>query len=235
MRQLFQDQLKHRRLPLIMAHGGGLGHGRENSVEAIREALKYSPDIIEVDVRKSRDDILYLHHGSIPLGVFAAQFFGFLTFARIQRFVGKLDSLRSAIEAVPSSIDIYLDLKTTKITSADLKPLIEGKRNIWVTAYSVSQLSELRSGLGEDFIYVLNRPLVWVRFREILKLVGLVDMIQIGRWQWSTVVISEIEANGIACHLAHWFLTTDEQRDKMESSPFKGVFLHYDDLAKRTR
>jgi glycerophosphoryl diester phosphodiesterase len=219
-----------------MAHGGGLGHGRENSLEAIREALKYNPDIIEVDVRRSRDGILYCHHGSIPFGVFAAQFFGFLSFRRIQQLIGKIDLLQPVIEAVPPSVDIYLDLKSTDITSADLRPLVSGKLNIWVTTYSVSQLRELRSGLGENFVYVLNRPLVWVRIREIFKLVGLVDMIQIGRWQWSTVVISDIEANGIACHLAHWFLTTDEQRDKMAAaSPFKGVFLHYDDLSKMTR
>jgi hypothetical protein len=235
MRDIFQQQLNGRRLPLVMAHGGGLGHGRENSVEAIREALKYNPDIVEIDIRKSRDGILYLHHGSIPFGVFAAQFFGFLKFDWIQRFVGKLDNLQAGIEAVPSSVDVYLDLKSTNITSADLKSLISGKRNIWVTAYSVPQLSELRSGLGEDFVYVLNRPLVWVRVREILKLVGLVDMVQIGRWQWSHVVISDIESKGIACHLAHWFLDVDQQREKQTASAWQGVYLHYDDLSKVSR
>lgn len=233
MRRVFEKQFEHRNFPLVMAHGGGLGHGRENSLEAIQDALKFGPDIIEVDIRQSRDGVLYCHHGSIPFGVFAAQFFGLLTFKQTQRLVGKLDTLQSVIEIVPSSIDIYLDLKGRDITSTILRPLIAEKRNMWVAAYNISQLAELRSGLGEVFIYVLNCPILFVRSRDIIKLIGLVDMVHLFRWQWSQAVISDIEAKGIACHLAHWFLDVDHQRAMMENtSPWKGVYVHYDDLSK---
>lgn len=236
MRRNFQTHLEHRSLPLVMAHGGGLGHGRENSLEAIREALKYNPDIVEIDIRKSRDGVLYCHHGSIPFGVLAAQVFGFLPFTQTQRFIGKLDTLESVISIVPSTTDIYLDIKSSNITSADLQPLIVGRRNIWVTAYSISHLAKLRSGLGEGFVYVLNRPFAFVRLQDIIKLIGLVDVVYLFRWQWSHVLISEIESNGIACHLAHWFLDVDEQRAKMEAtSPWKGIYVHYDDLSKVSR
>lgn len=94
MRRVLQEVLQHRNLPLIMAHRGSVGKGRENSIAAIREALTFSADIIEVDVRMSRNGVVYCHHGSIPFGVLAAQLFRFPTFTKTQRLVGKRDSAR---------------------------------------------------------------------------------------------------------------------------------------------
>ncbi|HAS55431.1 MAG: hypothetical protein A2X56_13070 [Nitrospirae bacterium GWC2_57_13] len=49
-------------LPLVIAHRGDSSHALENSLEAVRLALSLGVDMIEVDVRKSRDNRLYLMH-----------------------------------------------------------------------------------------------------------------------------------------------------------------------------
>jgi glycerophosphoryl diester phosphodiesterase len=102
MRPIVEEQLKGRVLPLIMAHKGGTAYGRENSLQAIRRSIEIMPDIIvEVDVRKSRDGVLYCHHGSEPFGIIAASFFSLLSFAQIQKLVGQRDTLQCIIDSPP--------------------------------------------------------------------------------------------------------------------------------------
>lgn len=48
--------------PLVIAHRGDSSAALENSFAAIRSALALPADMIEIDVRKSSDDALYLMH-----------------------------------------------------------------------------------------------------------------------------------------------------------------------------
>lgn len=48
--------------PLIIAHRGDSSSSLENSLEAIHRALEYPVDMIELDIRKSRDNVLYVMH-----------------------------------------------------------------------------------------------------------------------------------------------------------------------------
>ena len=48
--------------PIIIAHRGDSSRALENSMEAVRLALALDIDMIEVDIRKSRDNRLYLMH-----------------------------------------------------------------------------------------------------------------------------------------------------------------------------
>ena len=49
-------------LPLVIAHRGNSSVTLENSLESIRSALSLNVDMIEVDVRLSRDRVLYVMH-----------------------------------------------------------------------------------------------------------------------------------------------------------------------------
>ena len=48
--------------PLVIAHRGDSSRALENSIEAFRLALAVPVDMIELDVRKSRDNVLYVMH-----------------------------------------------------------------------------------------------------------------------------------------------------------------------------
>lgn len=48
--------------PLIIAHRGDSSNALENSLEAVHRALAYPVDMIELDIRKSRDNALYVMH-----------------------------------------------------------------------------------------------------------------------------------------------------------------------------
>ncbi len=48
--------------PLVIAHRGDSSRALENSLEAFRLALSLGVDMIEFDIRKSRDNVLYVMH-----------------------------------------------------------------------------------------------------------------------------------------------------------------------------
>ena len=48
--------------PLVIAHRGDSSRALENSLDAFRLALSLPVDMIEFDVRKSRDNVLYVMH-----------------------------------------------------------------------------------------------------------------------------------------------------------------------------
>jgi glycerophosphoryl diester phosphodiesterase len=48
--------------PLVIAHRGDASESVENSLESVHHALSYPVDMIELDVRKSLDDVLYVMH-----------------------------------------------------------------------------------------------------------------------------------------------------------------------------
>jgi glycerophosphoryl diester phosphodiesterase len=49
-------------IPLVIAHRGDSANALENSLEAIHRALSFPTDMIEVDIRLSRDNVLYVIH-----------------------------------------------------------------------------------------------------------------------------------------------------------------------------
>jgi glycerophosphoryl diester phosphodiesterase len=49
-------------IPLVIAHRGDSSNALENSLESIHRALSLSVDMIEIDIRRSRDNGLYVMH-----------------------------------------------------------------------------------------------------------------------------------------------------------------------------
>jgi hypothetical protein len=213
-----------------MAHGGGSAHGRENAIETIKKALLFKPDIIEVDVRRSRDGIVYCHHGSEPWGTVAAAFFLLLSFKQIQRLVGQRDTLQEVLANIPEHTDVYIDLKDIWITAKDLKSILNGRKGIWVAPFgSVNWLKRLRAELGDGYFYSFNRPAVFPR-HVARRLDGQADMIQFCVWSWNGGTISEIEGSGPACHMVEWFISRPKYLEAMPLSRWRGLFFSVYDL-----
>jgi len=218
-----------------MAHKGGSAHGPENALETIQKALTFAPDVIEVDVRKSRDGILYCHHGSEPWGTVAATFFGLLTFRRIQKLVGHRDTLEAVMNAIPKDVLVYLDLKDFWIHADDLRPLIEGRKGVWIAPFSsVKRLRQLRAGLGENYAYAFNRLAIFPR-HVARRLAGQADMIVCGIWSWNMETLSAIEKDGTACFLEEWFVSRDRYLSLLPLSRWRGLFFSVYDLREATQ
>ena len=232
MRQIVKEHIEGRELPLVLAHMGGAGHGRENSIEAIKATLPYGPDIIEVDVRKSKDGVLYCHHGSIPFGIALAQFFRLMTFKRIKRIAGERNTLEEVLNAIPNDTTVFLDVKDRRIRPEELQQLLRERKSVWLGIYSYKHLKELRSVLGEQYVYVLNKV-------PLLKIVpDSMDMtdLQLFSWQRHTGVISNRGGVSLLRHTLRWALAAAGISETlMKRTHVVSIARYYNDLSKTHR
>ena len=53
---------------MIVAHRGASSLARENTVESFRKAIEIGVDMIEFDVRRTRDQVLIVHHDELMAG-----------------------------------------------------------------------------------------------------------------------------------------------------------------------
>lgn len=228
-----QQKLADKQLPLVLAHRGGAAHGRENSIDAIKSVLPYKPDLIEIDVRKSKDGVLYCHHGSIPIGVSLAKLHRFLPFRQIQLFTGQRDTLEDVLKAIPEGDTVYLDLKDGRITADDLSPLLSARSNVWVSAWTIRHLRALRKGLGDEFVYILNRPLFRVD-KGLEALAGVADSVHAFAWQWNDATRDKMQKAGIVCAHVHWFIPRGYKNGPRKTR--SDILFHiYDDVSKTHR
>ncbi len=221
--------IQNKKRPLIMVHMAATAHGPENSKQAILDTIQYNPDIIEIDVRKSKDGVLFCHHGSVPFGVLRAQFLRFLNFSFTIKSLGTINTTVELIEVIPENIIVYLDIKDKNINAAEILEIINrfSAHKIWLAAYSLKQLKEFRSNLGERCIYVYNRPVIFLNI-FIKKAKGVIDIAQLFIWQWNDRCVKIAQANDIAVHLERWFMPATK---KLELGIKHGnIWLMYDDL-----
>ncbi|KKW42093.1 MAG: Glycerophosphoryl diester phosphodiesterase [Candidatus Magasanikbacteria bacterium GW2011_GWA2_56_11] len=139
-----------------MLHAGGRGHGKENSLAAMREGLTYRPDILELDIRQSRDGVLFCYHGFNPVSFVAAYFLRFLRFSFIQKII-RVNALTELIAEIPPTVITFLDIKDRHIPAKRIETACARHAGpVWLAAYSVPYLHSLRRQLGKRFTYVFN-------------------------------------------------------------------------------
>ncbi|MDQ5949220.1 MAG: hypothetical protein QG589_346 [Patescibacteria group bacterium] len=116
---------------IVLAHKGFFNKEcqkiyRENSREVckISGSMDYV-DIIELDIRKSKDGILYCYHGDF------FQYYISLKIPRIFSYLQKkyhVDSLADILEVIPETKIICFDLKDKGITKLDILHSLNGKK-----------------------------------------------------------------------------------------------------------
>ena len=165
--------------PLIMFHGRSSVYGKPNSVESITEVLKYKVDIIELDVRKSRDGILYCFHG-----VWFAWMLKYFNFEFIKNNLG-VNTLEEVLKVIIIKKIIFLDIKDKRITAEDLKKTcVKFDLNYWIAGYNLWYLGQLKSVL-KNYKFVYNFSFFnFKRGIEEAKKQG-VNIIKVFRWQLS--------------------------------------------------
>jgi glycerophosphoryl diester phosphodiesterase len=231
MRSILAEELNKRTLPLTLAHMCGKGLGKENTLEALKNTLPYKPDILEMDVRKSKDGVLYCHHGSIPFGAALSQVLKVFTLSQIRFLLGRVDTLQELLEAVPSDTIVYLDLKENRISPEDVREALRHcpSRHIWIGAYSFKHLRRMREGLGENYVY-MSQHIWWGRTMSLSKVEGLADMVHFLYWQFTPQNIAEAKRLGLIYNILP-FATPQKKRKNLKSR-YAPIFCGYDDLAE---
>lgn len=208
--------------PLIMFHGRSSAYGKPDSVESITRALKYSVDIIELDIRKSRDGVLFCYHGS-----WFAWVLRYLYFNVVKRNL-RVDTLEEVLKVITTKKIIFLDIKDKRITAEDLSNVC-GKFNqkYWIASRDLWYLGQLKSVL-KDCKFVYNSG--FVRLKNGLANLQMrgIDIIKVFRWQLTPNLKPHLLRSGLQFNIHPWFMDTKKYLEKVEK--YGSVWVAYDDL-----
>lgn len=225
-------QILGKRVPLVVAHRGGYAHGRENSSLAVKGSLKYHPDVIEVDVRKSFDQVLFCRHGNAVMSIVLLLIERFLVFHLVRHLISGVETLEeilTTIQETDREVIILLDIKSPSIAADDLRRILANFnfQKVWIAAYTFNSLAQLRKGLGERYIYILNRPLVFQK-SAVKKAQNVADVIQLSPSQWRKDNIDRARHHGL--EVALFLLSPSSERFRM-ALKYKSLWLLYADVS----
>ncbi len=101
---------------LRIGHRGAAGHVPENTLLSIQKAIEIGVDIVEVDVRRTRDgELVLLHDQRVNRTTNGRGHIGDLSFEEARRLDAGLGqaipSLREALELVRGSVQLMIELK----------------------------------------------------------------------------------------------------------------------------
>ncbi|HEY9647270.1 MAG TPA: glycerophosphodiester phosphodiesterase [Chroococcidiopsis sp.] len=95
--------------PLVIAHRGASAYEPENTMAAFRRAIALGADMIELDVRRSQDGVLVIHHDADLEG----QAIATLTWNEIQAIAPQVPTLDAVIALCKGKILLDVELKET--------------------------------------------------------------------------------------------------------------------------
>ena len=153
-------------MTLVIAHRGASTAAPENTLEAFQKAIDVGADMIELDVRRTRDGRLVTFHdralGGAPVGT--------LTLAEMSARLGRTPALlHEVVELVRGRIRLDLELKEDGYVESVLDaaaPL--GPENYIVTSFIdgvVSQAKRLEPALEAGLLMGIDRPERHIRTR----------------------------------------------------------------------
>ena len=200
---------------IVLAHSGHACSKskkiyKENSIEACRESSeKDYIDIIELDLRKSKDGILYCYHGT------AIQYN--LTLKLSRNFPNievnyKVDRLDDILDIIPKHKVVFLDIKDTSITKEEILKSFKKRdfKEIMIGNKSVSYLSKF-NGLPKEFVKIINGN-IFCNFYNLSKLKnnGYRYFEVVFPFQVYTKIIKKVEKNGLEFRISGLFFLSKE-------------------------
>lgn len=161
---------------IVLAHMGYFNkecrkNYRENSKDVCKVATtKDYIGIIELDVRKSKDNILYCYHGTL-----FQYYFGFIFSQKFSDIKKKydVDSLEEILSVITEDKTVFLDLKSKSITREDILNALEGKKFKEIILgntglFSVSFLDRF-DNMPNQFVKAMNGN-IFCNFYDLKKL-----------------------------------------------------------------
>lgn len=127
---------------LVIAHRGGRGPERENSIAAIRRAATVGADMVECDVRATGDARLILMHDRVVSG-------RPVELTELEALTAGLgyrpDLLEEVVSALPPNLSLDVEIKEPGYEAAALEILagLEPER-LLITSFEMEVLRELR-------------------------------------------------------------------------------------------
>lgn len=182
---------------------------RENSLEACRESgLRDTIGIIELDLRKSKDGILYCYHGTL-FQYYVPRLLR-KNFAVLKQKYG-VSSLEEILSVIPETKIIFLDIKDGTITAEDIGRVLLGRgyKEIILGNKSVSFLRRF-DGLPPNFVKSFNGN-IFCAFYDLqrLKAANFKYFEVVFPFQITRNLMKRVKEHGLEFHTASLFFRSE--------------------------
>ena len=160
-------------MTLVIAHRGASAALQQNTLDAFRLAVEMGTDFIELDVRRSRDDVLIIHHDAhLPDGRFIVEH----DYDDLPDFVPTLAEALDACEGAKVNIEIknepdepdYDEQHQISDAVVGLALAFRPPEELLVTSFNLDTVKRIRS-VNEDL------PVGFVSGYDILQVQMLLD------------------------------------------------------------
>jgi len=200
-----------------MAHRGGDCFAEENSIAAIKQSLKLSPDIIEIDLRKSTDNVIYCYHGNNFQYIFTSFFFK-KKLAKLKQNYPSIATLKEINAIIPQNTILLLDIKDTTITKQEIIQLMQDTKamQILIASRSLNYLQKLGT-IPKNYKKVCNGGIFFLGLNKKQFCKSDINIIELFHWDFNQKNITLLKKNNKQAALAAWFLS----RKKYKSRCFK--------------
>jgi hypothetical protein len=194
--------------PLIMAHKGGDIFAKENSLDAINKSLEYNPDIVEIDIRKSKDNILFAYHGNALEYLFPKFYFD-KNFDTLKENYPTLTTLNEIAKTVSNKSILFLHINDKSIDTNDLINSLKDihYKEIWVANFDLDYLNSLT--LPKDWKKINNGTITFFAFKKQKVLDSNINAIELSFWDFTEKNIKLLRDNNIDVALSHTLLTNN--------------------------
>lgn len=218
---------------IVLAHKGFYDfYSKKKYIENSKEVCAISTKkdyikIIELDLRKSKDGILYCYHGNL------FEYYIHLkipkTFSEIKKKIN-VDSLSEILDVITEDKSIFLDIKDNSITKEDIIKVFNNKyfKEVIMGNKYVSYLNRF-SNMPNNFTKILNGN-IFCNFYNLQKLKtnNFSYFEVVFPFQISKKVISNVEKAGLNFRCAGlFFLTKKSYINKIEKFGIKHISSDY--------
>ena len=133
---------------IIIGHRGARGLAPENTIASFKKALEYHVDIIEFDLRVTKDSVVIVHHDPKLLDNSGNKFsIADHTFKELKEHKNNLARLDEALAAVNGQVPLYIEVKR----NVRIKPIAENlgkyKHSFLLASKSRKTLLELHKAM----------------------------------------------------------------------------------------
>jgi glycerophosphoryl diester phosphodiesterase len=129
--------------PLIIAHRGATTIAPENTIAAFAGAIALHADMVELDVRRTSDRVLVVHHDPTIQGQAIAD----LTWSQVQDIAPHVPTLEAVIQTCKGQIQVDFELKEAGYEAAVLDLILRylPLSEFIVTSFLLEAIAQVRS------------------------------------------------------------------------------------------
>lgn len=154
---------------LVIAHRGASAYERENTLEAFQKAIDLNADMVEVDIRKTKDNILIAHHNSRIKGTKIKS----LTYKEVQsRTDFHVPTFEEVLKATKGKIKLDADIKDKGYGNEAANLILKyfKTKDFVMTSEYGQPLKEIKahhSDIKTGLILKKKRPRNWLLFTPL--------------------------------------------------------------------